>query len=85
MPLPVSSSKTRSFFSTFLVGSFSRAASRLSLIHIFSLAYIDWRAAARAFADGLSAGIEAVCLGLREEGIGFDQIGGCLLYTSRCV
>ena len=32
--------------------------------------------AARAFADGLSAGIEAVYLGVREEGIGFDQIGG---------
>ena len=43
---------------------------------VVSLAYIDRRAAARTFANGLSAGIEAVCLGVREEWIGFDQLGG---------
>ena len=43
---------------------------------IRDIAYIDRRAAARTFADGLSSGIETVCLGVREERIGFDQLGG---------
>ena len=42
---------------------------------VVAFAHIDRRTAARAFADAFPARIEAVCLGVREERIGFDQPG----------